>query len=286
MHSSYLAAVVVVRYVPDERQPTRASAPASERPPDRPVSQPEDDGAPPGSVGTEALHASVRRSDLERALRRAMLGVDSVRDDVIQLAAHVVALTDELERRFGSIDDAVERALPAKLEEIRVTDERSLGRLLLGDAEDKYRAEPAGPDCTALLPICKARCCKLHFWLSTQDLDEGVIRWDYGRPYMIRQRIDDDYCVHNDPERHGCTVYDHRPLPCRRYDCRNDKRIWADFDNHIPADDSPFARKDLPTGQTIDLVERVRARQLALAMESFSLQTREAERTRHEKKQG
>lgn len=134
----------------------------------------------------------------------------------------------------------------------------------------------------SILPICGGRCCTLHFALSTQDLDEGVIRWDYGRPYLIRQRASDGRCVHSDPERGHCTAYEHRPLPCRTYDCRDDPRIWADFDKKILADPSPFARKEGPPPTELDLIERMRARQLAMAMESFSLSTAEADRRRQE----
>ncbi|MBL0219994.1 MAG: YkgJ family cysteine cluster protein [Myxococcales bacterium] len=41
---------------------------------------------------------------------------------------------------------------------------------------------------------------------------------------MIRQRASDEYCVHNDPETHHCTVHSARPRVCRTYHCRDDKR--------------------------------------------------------------
>jgi Fe-S-cluster containining protein len=98
--------------------------------------------------------------------------------------------------------------------------------------DDKY-ALPGLPriDCEARLPLCLARCCTLPFVLSAQDLDEGVARWDYARPYLIRRR-DSGYCVHNEG---GCTIYEGRPAACRLYDCRKDRRIWVDFDARIPA---------------------------------------------------
>lgn len=244
------------------------------------------DGVPAGSVGTLSVDAPVTRAELERAVRRQALALESLRDDVIQLTAHLSTLTAELDRRIAGVEPAVEAALPGKLDELRARDEGSPGtRVLLGDDEDKYATAPEGPDCAALLPICRARCCRLHFALSTQDLDEGVVRWDYGRPYSIRQRIDDGYCVHNHPVEHGCTVYARRPGPCRRFDCRDDPRIWADFSARVLADESPFLRKEAPAGEPIDLVARSRARQIALAMESFSIATREAERGRHERRE-
>lgn len=55
------------------------------------------------------------------------------------------------------------------------------------------------------------------------------MQWDPGQPYMIA-RGEDGFCVHMDRETRGCTVYEQRPIPCRGYDCRQDRRIWLDFD--------------------------------------------------------
>ena len=104
----------------------------------------------------------------------------------------------------------------------------------LGTIEDKYQ-QPGVPDldCRAIIPICQARCCKLTFFLSKQDLDERVVEWDYSAPYRIRHN-EEGRCVHQHKEEHVCTVYEKRPGLCRSYDCRKDKRIWKDFENKIP----------------------------------------------------
>jgi len=243
-----------------------------------------DDGVPDGSVGTAPLNAPVPRAEVERAVRGLALSIEGVRDDLIQLAAQVIALTHEMNRRFDpQVEEAVDEGTPEVAREIRKADDRSTTRLQLGDSEDKYDTASEGPNCREILPICKGRCCTLHFALSSQDLDEGVIRWDYGKPYIIRQRVEDGYCVHNHPEGHYCTVYEHRPRPCRQYDCRKDQRIWKDFDRRELADFSPYARKeDDGTTPPIDLAERVRQRQVNLAMEAFSVGTNEASRRRFE----
>ena len=44
------------------------------------------------------------------------------------------------------------------------------------------------------------------------------------------------HCV---PGSYHCQVHAYRPYVCRAYDCRNDKRIWLDFDQMIPAPDEP-----------------------------------------------
>jgi hypothetical protein len=87
-------------------------------------------------------------------------------------------------------------------------------------------------DCEARIPLCGAACCKLPLALSREDVQEGVVRWDLGRPYLIA-RGDDGYCAHLDRCTHGCGIYQQRPIPCRGYDCRDDKRIWLDFEGRI-----------------------------------------------------
>ena len=87
-------------------------------------------------------------------------------------------------------------------------------------------------DCEARLPLCGAACCKLPLALSTEDVREGVLTWDMGRPYMMARGAD-HCCVHLDRQTRRCGVYGQRPIPCRGYDCRGDRRIWLDFDARI-----------------------------------------------------
>jgi Fe-S-cluster containining protein len=100
---------------------------------------------------------------------------------------------------------------------------------------DKYAVdESVEIDCQSRIPLCQARCCTFKFFLSKQDLDEGAASWDYGNPYWIKQGTD-GYCVHCDPGSRGCTIHAQRPHVCRKYDCREDKRVWLDFERRIPA---------------------------------------------------
>jgi Fe-S-cluster containining protein len=105
---------------------------------------------------------------------------------------------------------------------------------VLSDEPDKYAITSPPIDCAARIALCRARCCAQGFALSAQDLDERRIQWDYSRPYQ-NARADDGYCVHNDAATRACRTYEARPAHCRRYDCRDDKNIWLDFDNRIPA---------------------------------------------------
>lgn len=72
-------------------------------------------------------------------------------------------------------------------------------------------------------------CWHLSSAFSKQDVQEGVVKWDLGQSYM-NMRDADGYCQHLDQCSGRCTVYAQRPIPCRGYDCRKDKRIWLDFE--------------------------------------------------------
>lgn len=100
-------------------------------------------------------------------------------------------------------------------------------------AIDKYEFEGGHRiDCENRVHLCKAACCRLRFPLSPQDIEEGVVKWDLPHPYLIARGAD-GYCSHLERGGCRCGIYQHRPLPCRAYDCRNDQRIWADFDNKV-----------------------------------------------------
>lgn len=217
------------------------------------------------TYGTAAHDAPVARDDFERALRSLHLNDADTRDLLLRLAAQVVALTEEL----GEPGKArVEGAIASALERIRTTDARTRSRVWIDTSLDnKYEVETSSPPCAEVLHLCGARCCTFEFPLSTADLDEGVLRWDYGQPYTIRQRASDGFCVHNDPVSKGCTVHAQRPTPCRRYDCRNDSRVWIDFAARIPAplDTPAYGTWSL---ESFDLMKRVKLRAAAEAVES------------------
>lgn len=98
---------------------------------------------------------------------------------------------------------------------------------------DKYAFESSVEiDCENRLHLCKAACCRLRFALSHQDVEEGIVQWDFAHPYFIAHR-EDGYCSHLDRGHMNCTVHQNRPVPCRAYDCRKDNRIWSDFEQRI-----------------------------------------------------
>jgi Fe-S-cluster containining protein len=251
----------------DDPKPSEPSVVATSSEPKRSEPSVVATSTEPTTFGTVDRNAPITRDDFERALRALHLGDLEARDMLLRLAAQVVALTEEVASRDTSdtsntsgtsVTDRVNAAVPEILERIRAADARSTPRVQLDTyLENKYEiATDDPPPCAELIPICGARCCRFNFPLSTADLDEGVIRWDYGRPYLIRQRASDGFCVHNDPTTHFCTVHTHRPATCRRYHCRDDKRIWIDYDKRIPA--APDAIGLPPALDRFDLAERAK----------------------------
>jgi SAM-dependent methyltransferase/Fe-S-cluster containining protein len=191
-------------------------------------------GAPAASPPGAADRGAIGVEDFEGGIRFVHAMEMQTKLDLEEIEAKLDALIDLLTGRGGISRDDLESYLESSRKRSR---QRSLAELHVGvgPSVDKYALGPLPDiDCAALLHLCQARCCSLNFPLSFQDLDEGVVRWNYERPYQIRQR-GDGYCSHSDPETRRCAVYDHRPATCRLYDCRNDKRIWDDFENRIPA---------------------------------------------------
>jgi len=89
--------------------------------------------------------------------------------------------------------------------------------------EDEGAPESAF-DCQGKLGQCHARCCKLNFALTRDEAALGLIRHNPSRPFFIA-RDEDGYCSHMDRRSYACTVYEDRPLRCRRYDCGGEQPV-------------------------------------------------------------
>jgi Fe-S-cluster containining protein len=213
----------------------------------------------------------------DTGLRTALLAIEELREDLYRLAARVMAMEEELVRRVpaderAGVEATIEARTPELLRQILAADVGATGRVHLGDPVDKYTVPPipdGGPPCLELLPICRARCCGLDVALTAQDLDEGVLRWDRGNPYLLVQEPDDRLCTHLSRSGAGCTCYEQRPAICRQYDCRDDRRIWIDYAQKIPV---PFdeRRSALPLTAE-ERHDAARRRSLSLMIESRSL---------------
>lgn len=170
------------------------------------------------------------RAEIERGLRFTHVMMTrnqaAVRDAAATLngLGHVLAASGQIDtERVQQARDDYARAEP-----------RPTFRARVGPDIDKY-SEKAGTvtiDCAARLPLCKAACCRLGFVLGTQDLDEAIVQWTYGDPYVIRRKPS-GWCTHLGSDC-ACTVHAQRPLACRTYDCSNNPDIWIDFDRRVP----------------------------------------------------
>jgi Fe-S-cluster containining protein len=147
------------------------------------------------------------------------------RDDHADLARQFEWLIDALILR-GQLPETYRRLVA------KVRGERSSVRLATFD--DKYAVTGPDIDCAARIPLCRARCCSFEVTLSAQDVAERVLPFDIGNPYALPRDRATGRCVCMDAEG-ACTVYAQRPGACRAYDCRNDARIWIDFEARIPA---------------------------------------------------
>jgi len=201
----------------------------------QPSPQPADNPEPVAPSAPSAPRP-ISPEDVERGIRFNHLMEVQTKERLSDISSMVYAVVEALiAQGVLNIEEYDKRRQAA----VKRESERSRqGQYLpvLSNVPDKYALTDLPKiDCEARMHLCKARCCTLTFPLSEQDLEERIVRWDYGRPYQIGRR-EDGYCVHNSEKTHGCTVYNHRPGICRTYDCRNDKRIWADFEKRIPAE--------------------------------------------------
>jgi hypothetical protein len=137
------------------------------------------------------------------------------------------------EKGLLSIEELDERQREVANRLVKKNSDKGVGVLLQQPEYDKYAfKEEAEIDCSGRVSLCKAACCRLPFALSKQDIREGIVHWDLGQPYLIAQE-NDGYCAHLERGSWQCSVREHRPVPCRAYDCRKDRKIWLDFEDQI-----------------------------------------------------
>jgi hypothetical protein len=205
-------------------------------------------------VSDDSLALSLKLQEIERGLRFAHVMMSVNQDQGNEAVAYVQALADVLVEKGILQHEELEEPLERAREEVAQV---LMPRVRLADIGDKYaEGQSVDIDCASLIPLCQARCCTFRFFLTKQDLDEGAARWDYGNPYWIKQ-TSDGFCIHSDPLRRACTVHTQRPHICRQYDCRNDKRVWIDFEQCIPAPmqvisgDAPVAMAEVAMQNTM-----------------------------------
>ena len=168
---------------------------------------------------------------------------------LLEVASFSYALMELLmERGIISVEELDDRKRVVGERLLEKFTENGMGVAVTKDGADKYAYQSTVQiDCESRIPLCRAACCRLRFALSVQDVEEGRVKWELGRPYMIRHDAD-GYCHHLDRRRQGCGIYDERPVVCRGYDCRKDTRIWADFENRVvsPELENLFPKAEAP----------------------------------------
>ncbi|MEZ4399007.1 MAG: YkgJ family cysteine cluster protein [Kofleriaceae bacterium] len=168
--------------------------------------------------------------DLRAELRRATADAEHARTTVAALAQVVDSLVQILHTRDVLADGHLELLARVRA---RVTALTKPG-VRLDRTDDKYGVVPAEIDCAARMHLCHGRCCAYSIMLSAQDLAEGKLRWRVDEPYYLPHG-DHGSCAYQDRTSGACEAYAHRPAQCRSYDCRQDARIWIDFEAGIPA---------------------------------------------------
>ena len=178
------------------------------------------------------------RSEVAAGLMYAHGRENANTSKVLEVASFSYALIELLmERGVISVEELDERKKQVGQRLAEKFMEKGMGVALTNDEQDKYAYEGSVEiDCENRIALCRGACCRLSFALTVQDLEEGRVKWDLGRPYMIRHD-EDGYCHHVERGPKRCGVYESRPVVCRAYDCRKDKRIWEDFENRVVSPD-------------------------------------------------
>ena len=171
--------------------------------------------------------------DLSQGLLYTHTRINDNTKKILESTSFLYGLIELLsERGILSIEELDDRKRQVAERLVRKFTESGLGLMYQDPEYDKYAIEHASEvDCERRVPICRAACCRIPFALSKQDVEEGIIRWEFGRPYLIAHDAQ-GYCVHLDREAYRCTAYDHRPVPCRGFNCSNgDKwKVWLEYE--------------------------------------------------------
>lgn len=156
-----------------------------------------------------------------------------------KLAADLPSLpdNDEASRRFEWLLDALilRGQLPASFKRLAAKIQADRGtKIRLSLVTDKYTVESPDIDCASRIHLCGGRCCSFEVALSPQDIAEKVVPFEVERPYLLPRDPDSKRCACMD-DKGACNIYEQRPATCRTYDCREDARVWIDYEARIPA---------------------------------------------------
>ena len=198
---------------------------------------------------TDFVPVQELRQEVSEGLFYTHVRLSQSTNKALENSAFLYGLIELLnEKGIISIEELDERKKVVGERLIAQLKEKGLGVMLHDSEEDKYNFQgEVKIDCENRVHLCKATCCRLHFALSKQDIYEGIVKWNLGHPYMIAHEKD-SYCTHIERGTCRCRVRETRPLPCRGYDCRDDNRIWLDFENKVV--NPNIYREDWPQCET------------------------------------
>jgi Fe-S-cluster containining protein len=171
-------------------------------------------------------------NELERQVERGSLFTHSALSHqsarINEIESFLYAIIDLLTQKGITPPNDLRQAVEAVRKEMTEKGELSYTGLSLRiDSDEADRFIPV--NCNERMHICEAVCCKLNFALNAEEVEGGKVRWDLGRPYLIRQEKN-CYCSHINLKSKQCNIYEHRPSVCKKYSCAQDTRIWKDFD--------------------------------------------------------
>ncbi len=173
-------------------------------------------------------------AELRQQLRTMATQSERAERLAVELAAALDAIVTVFQLR-GQLEPGHQRMIDRVRRHVSVAVDPAIA---LDNTADKYAVVGADIDCSSRMPLCHGRCCAADIALSEQDLREGKLEWRIRQPYYL-PRSEDGYCANQDRTTGGCGAYHHRPGPCRNYDCREDARVWIDFEARIPAPLAP-----------------------------------------------
>jgi Fe-S-cluster containining protein len=175
-------------------------------------------------------------NELQSGLVYVNTRLDDNTNRVVNDAAKLAALIAILgEKGILEPEEVEERSKRILLDLVMAFAESGIGVEYLDSKYDEQDPEDdVLIDCGARVSACKAICCRLPFALTRKEVETGIIRWNFRRPYLIAKGTD-GYCAHFDRDKLTCTIYENRPVSCRLFDCRTDKRwpVWEDFEKKI-----------------------------------------------------
>ncbi len=174
-------------------------------------------------------------SELERQLERSGYfthsSLSNYAERINEIESFLYGLIDTLLEQKSIDKNLFEGAVKSvQSETLKRKEHFHAGIAVRVNGKDQGGKKSQQVNCHERLHICKSACCRLQFALSIEEIEAGNSKWDLGQPYLIRQNSE-GCCSHLDGETKRCEIYNDRPGVCRSYSCKEDNRIWKNFEN-------------------------------------------------------